>query len=262
MRTTGSDTDVRDDVRVDGAQEPEAPRAVPAWTRAADLLQELGSVDALPASDESTQRPAWRGRLHQAGVVVCIPLLVVLAVSTTSAHELVAVLIYAVGLSATFGVSALYHLTPNAPPRWRSRLQRADHATIYLGIGGTCTPVCLIGLPTAWGVPTLAVVGAGVAGGIVCSLIPRRWADVASGILYIAVGWSVVVVMPALVMHSGWVPASLVALGGVLYTVGAFLFSKGIPQLSLRLFGYHEVWHTFTLLAAGCHFAAVWLLVG
>jgi hemolysin III len=80
-------------------------------------------------------------------------------------------------------------------------------------------------------------------------------------VLYIAVGWSVVVVLPPLIIHSGWAPALLIAIGGLLYTVGAFLFSRGIPRLSLRVFGYHEVWHTFTLLAAGCHFAAVYLLV-
>ncbi|MBI5090614.1 MAG: hemolysin III family protein [Actinobacteria bacterium] len=212
-------------------------------------------------SAQVPQRPLWRGRLHQLGVVVSSPPLVVLAASTTSTHELVAVIIYAVGLSATFGVSAIYHRTPNAPPHWRSRLQRADHATIYLAIGGTCTPVCLIGLPASWGVPTLAVVGVGVVGGIVCSLIRRRWAQIASGVLYIAVGWSVVVALPALVVRNGWAPALLIGIGGVLYTVGALLFSKGIPRLSLRVFGYHEVWHTFTLLAAACHFAAVWLLV-
>lgn len=261
MRFTPRERDRSRVAEVGEITEPTVADAASPHVRVADLLQELGSPDALPVGVESAPRPRWRGRLHQFGVVVSIPLLVVLAVSTSSTHELVAVLIYAVGLSATFGVSAIYHLTPNAPPRWRSRLQRADHATIYLGIGGTCTPVCLVGLPPAWGIPALAVVGTGVAGGIACSLIPRRWAEVASGVLYIAVGWSVVVVMPPLVIHSGWVPSLLIALGGVLYTVGAFLFSKGIPRLSLRFFGYHEVWHTFTLLAAGCHFVAVWLLV-
>jgi hemolysin III len=198
--------------------------------------------------------------LHQLGVVVSVPMLIILAASTKSAHALVAVLIYAVGLTATFAVSALYHRTPNASARWRSRLQRADHATIYLAIGGTCTPVCLIGLPAAWGVPLLAAVGAGVAGGIACSLIRRRWAEITSGVLYIAIGWSALVVLPPLITHTGWAPALLMTIGGVLYTVGAILFSRGVPQLSQRVFGYHEVWHTFTLLAAGCHFAAVWLL--
>ncbi len=259
MRTTRPETDLAREPRPAEATIEASSRP---HGRMVDMLQELGSPETLPVVVEPTLRPLWRGRLHQLGVLVSIPMLVILAVSTTSTRELVAVLIYAVGLSATFGVSAIYHLTPNAPPHWRSRLQRADHATIYLGIGGTGTPVCLIGLPMAWGIPILSVVAAGVAGGIVCSLIRRRWAEITSGVLYIAVGWSVVVALPALVIHSGWVPAMLVALGGVLYTVGAFFFSKGIPQLSLRVFGYHEVWHTFTLLAAGCHFAAVWLLVG
>ena len=174
-----------------------------AFGRAATMLQEIGSADALPVVPEVPLRPLWRGRLHQLGVVICVPPLVILAASTTSTRALVAVLIYAVGLTATFAVSAVYHRLPNVSPRWRSRLQRADHATIYLAIGGTCTPVCLVGLPAAWGIPTLSVVGAGVAGGIVCALIRRRWAEITSGVLYIAVGWSVVVAFPALVIHSG-----------------------------------------------------------
>lgn len=212
-------------------------------------------------SIESAQRPLWRGRLHQLGVVISVPMLVILVISTSSTAALVAVMVYSVGLSATFGVSALYHRLSNVSPRWRSRLQRADHATIYLAIGGTCTPVCLVGLPAVWGVPMLAVVGVGVAGGIVSSLIRRRWAEITSGVLYIAIGWSVVLVLPPLIIHSGWAPALLVTIGGVLYTVGAFLFSRNIPRLSSRVFSYHEVWHSFTLLAAGCHFAAVSLLV-
>lgn len=224
------------------------------------MLQELGSVDDLPVFTAAAPRPRWRGRLHQIAVVVSVPLLIVLAASTSSARALVAVLIYAAGLSATFAVSALYHRTPNAPARWRSRFQRADHATIYLAIGGTCAPVCLIGLPLAWGIPMLAVVGAGVAAGITCSLIRRRWAEIASGLLYIVVGWSALVVVIPLINHNGWTPAVLFAVGGVLYTVGAVLFARGVPRLSVHLFGYHEVWHAFTLLAAACHFTAIWLL--
>lgn len=229
--------------------------------RVADMLQELGSVDSVPTFDEPSQRPLMRGRLHQLGVLASIPLLAILAASTTTARALVAVLVYAVGLSATFGVSAWYHRTPDTKARRRSLLQRADHATIYLAIGGTCTPICLLGVPMTWGIPLLATAGAGVVGGITCSLIPRRWAQVTSGVLYIAVGWSALVLLPALVSHTGWAPAILVIIGGVLYTVGAVFFSRGMPRLSVRVFGYHEVWHTFTLLAAGCHLAAVWLLV-
>lgn len=261
MRPTPRDHDLIETDRPFDEDVRTPPGSEHSLTRAVDLLRELGSAESLPVVPETTPRPVWRGRLHQLAVVVSIPLMVILAVSTTSAHALVAVVIYGVGLSATFGVSALYHRLVDVPPHWRSRLQRADHATIYLGIGGTCTPVCLVGLPPAWGIPILSVVGVGVTGGIVCSLIRRRWAEITSGVLYIAVGWSVVVAFPPLVIHSGWVPASLVAIGGVLYTVGAVLFSRGVPRLSLRVFGYHEVWHTFTVLAAGCHFAAVWQLV-
>jgi hemolysin III len=226
-------------------------------SRAADVLQELGSCDATPTLDE---RPLWRGWLHQVTVLVAMPLLVMLAVSATSTRALVAVIVYAVGFTATFGVSTLYHRLPHATPAARSRFQRADHATIFLCIGGTCVPLCLVGLPLGWGIPLLSVVGVGVAVGITCSLIRRRWAEITSGALYIVVGWVAIIAMPPLIDHRGWTPAILIAIGGVLYTTGAVLFAKGVPKLSRRVFGYHEVWHTFTVLAAGFHFAAVWSL--
>ncbi len=221
------------------------------------MLQELGSCDVLPPIDE---RPLWRGWMHQVTVIAAIPWLVLLAVSATSTRALVAVLVYAFGFTATFGVSTLYHRLPHATPAIRSRFQRADHATIFLCIGGTCAPLCLVGLPLAWGIPLLSVVGVGVVVGITCSLIRRRWADITSGALYIVVGWVAIIAMPPLISYRGWWPAVLIALGGVLYTTGAVLFAKGVPALSKRVFGYHEVWHTFTVLAAGCHFAAVWSL--
>ncbi|MGB8857774.1 MAG: hemolysin III family protein [Ilumatobacteraceae bacterium] len=230
-------------------------------TRTQDMLQELGSTENPLTALEIDQRPLWRGGLHALAVIAVVPLLTVLAVSTTSPHALVAVLVYAVGLTATFGVSALYHRLPHSSPKVRRAYQRADHATIFLGIGGTCTPVCLVGLPPAWGIPVLSIVGAGVAFGIACSFIQRRWAEITSGALYIVVSWVVIITMPALVINQGWAPALLIAIGGVLYTTGAILFARGVPVLSVRVFGYHEVWHTFTILAAGCHFAAVWLLV-
>lgn len=230
-------------------------------SRTADVLQELGSCEIVPLVDAAPpQRPLWRGWLHQVTVIAALPLLVVLAVTTSSARELVAVLIYAVGFTATFGVSTLYHRLPHSSPAVRSRFQRADHATIFLCIGGTCAPLCLLGLPAAWGIPLLSVVGMGVAVGMTCALIRRRWAEITSGALYIVVGWVAIIAMPPLIMYRGWTPAILIALGGVLYTVGAVLFAKGVPTLSRRVFSYHEVWHTFTVLAAGCHFAAVWSL--
>lgn len=225
-------------------------------TKSHELHEKGPSLEFLT---ELASRPLWRGRLHQFAFFTVLPFLSMLLLSATTVKARVAMAVYAVGLSATFGVSAVYHRWAKTE-RSRAIWQRADHATIFLGIAGTFTPICLLGVSSDWAAPLLALVALGAAAGIACALIPRRGASIAAGVLYIVVGWVGALALPALVAHAGWTPALLVAAGGVLYTVGAVLFARGVPRLSPRVFGYHEVWHVFTVLAASCHLLAVWSL--
>ena len=79
--------------------------------------------------------------------------------------------------------------------------------------------------------------------------------------LYPILGWAALAVGPVLVAHLSGVELALLMAGGVLYTVGIPVLVRGRPDPWPRTFGYHEVWHAFTVAAGACHFAAVGLLV-
>ena len=163
-------------------------------------------------------------------------------------------------LVLTFGVSALYHRVAWKPAA-RRVMRRLDHASIYLLIAGTYTPYGLLVLSGAWQFSILAVVWIGAALTIVQRLFwldAPRWVPVAAGIF---LGWVGVVAVPQIVEAAGLPGTALVAAGGLLYTLGAVVYALQRPDFVPTVFGYHELFHVLTVLAASCQFAAVALLV-
>lgn len=207
----------------------------------------------------SPSRPLWRGRLHMWGLAVAVPAMAALIAVAEGTTARVAVSVYAAGLCAMLATSTTYHRWVHGH-RARQILQRADHATIYAAIAGTFTPVCLLAVPTAVGVPLLAVVWTAGVVGAVLKFVAWSRARVIGGVLYIAVGWLGLAGLPFIWLREGWMAASLVVLGGVAYTVGAVFFFTQRPRLRPTVFSYHEVWHAFTLVAAAAQFAAIWLI--
>src|ERR1700742_2452623 len=103
---------------------------------------------------EAPPKPTWRGRIHLAAFLVSLPagLALVLLSQGVSAH--VAAALFAVSLAGLFGTSAIYH-TGNWAPHVRARLQRMDHAMIFVLIAGSYTPITLLALQPAWGIALL-----------------------------------------------------------------------------------------------------------
>ncbi|HSL57449.1 MAG TPA: hemolysin III family protein [Acidimicrobiales bacterium] len=205
-------------------------------------------------------RPVWRGWLHTAAFLAAIPFGAILVVMADGAAATVASVIYIVTVLVGFGTSAAYHRLARSP-RARTIMQRLDHSAIYLLIAGTYVPVCLVALPPAWGIPLLAGVGVGAAVGITLMLAAFgrvRWLSYS---LYPILGWSAIVATPALVTHLTPLQLGLVVAGGVAYTVGFPVLLTRRPDPWPRTFGYHEVWHAFTVVAAVLHFSAVASLV-
>lgn len=203
------------------------------------------------------QRPSWRGRLHAMALVVALPFLVALAIVANGARARVGVIVYAVGLCTMFAVSATYHRwvhTLRARARWR----RADHAAIYAAIAGSFTPVCLLAVPDRWNTPMLMFVWAGALFGAAIKLVGWRHATLVGSVLYIGLGWVGAAAIPAVWRRDGVWPAVMLMIGGLLYTGGAFAFSRRWPRRISEAFSYHEVWHGFTVAAAAAHFVAVW----
>ncbi len=218
------------------------------------------NAEELAAPLGTPMRPSWRGRTHLIAFLVAVPVLAVLTVLARGAGATAGVVIYAVGLCAMFGVSATYHRLVHTV-RARAAWQRADHATIYAAIAGTSTPVCLLVMPRNIGIPLLVVLWVGAISGAVMKAVAWRHANVVGGVLYIVLGWAGLAALPSMWRHAGVWPALCLIGGGVLYTVGAVGFALGRPRLKPAVFGYHEVWHLFTIAAATAQMAAIWAVV-
>ena len=183
-----------------------------------------------------------------------------LVASAAGGRERLAAAVFGGCLVLTFGVSALYHRVTWKPAA-RRMMRRLDHASIYLLIAGTYTPYGLLVLSGAWQFSILGVVWIGAALAIVQRLFwldAPRWVPVGAGIL---LGWVGIVALPQIVDASGFSGTALVAAGGILYTLGAVVYAVRRPDFVPAVFGYHELFHVLTVLAASCQFAAIALLV-
>jgi hemolysin III len=212
-----------------------------------------------PASPPKTLepvKPLLRGRFHQGAFLAAIPAAIVLVAVAHSALERVATAIFGLSLVAMFGTSAAYHRLQWTDPA-RARMRRLDHSMIFVLIAGTYAPFSLLVLKAPWSIVLFSVVVAGaVAGILVKSLAIDRFVK-SGGALYIVLGWLVVLAAPQIVRGLEPAPLILLITGGVLYTLGAVVLSTNRPNPSPRVFGYHEVFHATTIVAAGCHYVAV-----
>lgn len=197
-----------------------------------------------------------RGWLHLAAFVAAIPAGVVLLARADGAASRATAAIYVSSLLLVLGTSSAYHCWPWAPAA-RQLLRRVDHSMIYVLIAGTYTPLCLLSLPAAWGIPLLVVVGMGAAIGVALKLAAFHRGGRSAGVLYLGLGWAAIATAPVLAQTLDTRQFTLLLLGGVAYTVGYPVLVLHRPDPWPRVFGYHEVWHSFTVLAAVLHFAAI-----
>jgi len=191
---------------------------------------------------------------HGAGAMFSVAAFVALvyfsAVRGTS-MQLIASVIFGASLIVLYTASTVYHAMTRL--RWKRLFQTVDHLCIYLLIAGTYTPVALLGLKGAWGWIIFTLIWAFAVLGFVFKLSPlRRWEKV-SLLLYLVMGWLIVIALKPLIdsMPSG--SLYLLLAGGLCYTVGVYFFVKEkIPY-------YHTVWHLFVLAGSTFHFFGIFL---
>jgi len=215
---------------------------------------------AVPAVDDVPAKPRSRGRLHQCTFWLSLPAGALLVLASTHASSYVAASLYAASVALLFGTSAAYH-RGKWTPRIRDRMQRADHAMIFVLIAGSYTPITLLALQPAWGITMLAIAWTVAVVGVTLTFTHWNFMDRHSGYLYVAFGWVMVIALPVVVQALSGTELVLLFAGGVLYTVGAVLFGLERPRLRPHSFGFHELWHVMTVAAAGCHYALVLMLV-
>ncbi|MBK8784320.1 MAG: hemolysin III family protein [Anaerolineales bacterium] len=194
---------------------------------------------------------------HWAGAILgVIGLIALLIVGWSTPAKVISLLIYGLSLIAMFSASATYHMV-QVKDKVLEIFRKIDHSAIFLLIAGTYTPFCVNAFTGFWKwgmlsiVWSLAVIGIGVK---IFYIGAPRWVNAG---IYVLMGWmSVASAGQMLSQLPTWVFVWMIV-GGVIYTLGAVVYATKIFNFKPGVFGFHEVWHIFVLLAAAAHFVAV-----
>jgi hemolysin III len=214
----------------------------------------------LAAAAVAFAKPRLRGWLHAVTSPVALVCGIVLVVLAPTGPATAAAAAFGLTSFALFTVSALYHRGSWSPrvQRWMKRL---DHASIFLLIAGSYTPFAVLALRDEARVAVLAAVWGIAVVGVLFRLLwvgAPRWLYTP---IYIGLGWAAGFVVPQLLHGTGAAAFTLVAVGGALYTAGGVVYGLRRPNPNPRWFGFHEVFHAFTVVAFVCQYVAASLVV-
>ena len=207
------------------------------------------------------KKPLLRGYFHEwmffISIGACIPLIN----NSTNSTELIATIVYSIGIFMMFGFSALYHRV-NWRPEVLKIMRRLDHSSIFIMIAGSFTPICLLVLPENLGLQLLVIMwvvaGIGILQTFIFTNAPRM---IRAGI-YLIAGYIAIPYLSILSSVMGFTNFSLTVAGGTIYSVGAISYGLKFPDFSPKYFGYHEFFHVLISLAAILHFIVIYSLVG
>ena len=199
-------------------------------------------------------KPSFRGWSHIVAFVAAITLCPILISSSDQGRVLAA--FYSLAVVALFGVSSLYHGFS-----WSARahdlLRRLDHATIFVTIAATYTPISWYLLPRSAAVTVLLAVWIGALLGVLVMIFWPTAPQTTLITLFIIVGWSAL-----MVIHEFWIALStsgftLLLLGGVFHTIGAIVYGLKKPDPWPNAFGFHEIFHLCVICGIASHYALI-----
>jgi hemolysin III len=200
--------------------------------------------------------PVLRGWIHLVCFFLSLPAGALVVAGAGSDPARLAGVVYALGMTAMFGVSAAYHRGHWSPVA-RRRMRRTDHGTIFLMIAGSYTPLCVLAIGGGTGTAVLTTVWVGAGLGFLLAMTGIAEKAVLGLLCYIGLGWGAVLALPELSRALSGDEIGLLLLGGVVYTVGGVVLGTRRPNPSPRWFGYHEVWHAMVVLACACHYLTI-----
>jgi hemolysin III len=236
--------------------EPESVAAVDEEP-AADLPSVPMVEDAIAFPSVET-KPTWRGWIHAGTFPIAIVLGIILLVFADGTPAKISSAIFFVCSLLLFGTSALYHRI-DWSPKVKAVFKRIDHANIFLLIAGSYTPITVLCLPQDRATLLLIMIWSGAALGIgfrVFWIGAPRWLYVP---LYVLLGWAAMLFIVDF-FTAAWVTMLLIIIGGLLYTAGAVIYGLKRPNPVPGVFGFHEIFHTLTLLAFLCHWTGIFLV--
>ena len=193
---------------------------------------------------------------HLVGAVAALAgLVVVVAVAAQQGDpwKIVSFSIYGTTLFLPYAISTLYH---SLRGRAKRIFRKLDHLSIYFLIAGTYTPFTLVTLRGAWGWTIFGIIWGLTACGIVLEALPQKGNRILSVIVYILMGWLVLVALKPLLAALPFAGFIWLLLGGIFYTGGVafYLFDEKIRH-------FHGVWHLFVLAGSVCHYVTILLYV-
>jgi hemolysin III len=231
------------------------------------VRQGLDHLGETIAEVKSEIKPRLRGWLHLGIAPLTLAAGIVLTSLAPTTVSKVGAAVFTGSALVLFTVSAIYHTGTWSPRVW-AFLRRFDHANIFLLIAGSYTPFSLLLLDGAERVWLLATVWAGAVLGVLFRVFwtdAPRWLYVP---IYIAMGWAAVFFIPSfftgatrLGLGIGIATFVLIVVGGALYTMGGVVYGFKRPDPWPRWFGFHEVFHTFTIFAFVSHYVGVSLAI-
>lgn len=207
-------------------------------------------------NDFSLFEEIWHAISHGFGLFIStfgFGVLVTLSAISGDVTKILCSIVFGIGLITMYGASTLYHAIPQY--KAKSFLQLVDHASIYILIASTYTPVTLIAVQGVFGWILFGIIWGAAALGIFLKFVyPGRF-EIFSLILYAVMGWLIVFAWHPMVVHSGWLPMIFLFVGGIIYTMGIFFYARESMKLN------HAVWHLFVLGGSIFHYFTVFLLI-
>lgn len=201
-------------------------------------------------------KPRLRGWLHAATLPLTVAAGIVLIALSPDAAVRWASAVYATCAVLLFGVSALYH-TGTWSTATHARLKRFDHANIFLLIAGSYTPYAVLLLDRSEATTLLVLVWVGAVAGVlfrVFWLDAPRWLYLPT---YLALGWAAVFWTPQFAASAATSVLVLMVVGGILYSIGGIVYGLQKPDPVPAWFGFHEVFHSFTIAAFVAHYIGI-----
>ena len=226
--------------------------------------QPAAELPNLPILDDSIefgaleQKPTWRGWIHAGTFPVAIALGVILLVFADGAAAKASSAIFFASSLLLFGTSALYHRI-NWSPKVKAIFKRIDHSNIFLLIAGSYTPITVLELPPDKATVLLWLVWSGAGLGILFRIFwigAPRWLYVP---LYLLLGYAALAFIVDF-FHAAPVMMTLILVGGLCYSLGALAYGLKKPNPIPGVFGFHEIFHAFTLLAFLCHWTGIFIV--
>ena len=171
----------------------------------------------------------------------------------------ISIVVYGVSLVTLFLASAIYHLA-NVEPKVLEILRKLDHSAIFILIAGTYTPFCVIAFKGFFHWGLLGIIWAIAITGILVKIFFIRSPRWLNATVYVVMGWLCISAAGQMSALPAGAAAWLIA-GGVIYTLGAVVYSLKLMDFWPGRFGFHEAWHVFVLLGAMAHFISVLCLL-